>query len=173
MTIVEVVVSCVLIAGIVAFTLTSVVAVTNVSQRDEARNREQNSHRYVMAQLRAELQDCTTDPDPITNQNRWQIGADADGRPTLRVQKLVGAQLAGTELAAMWSDWVTFAVDQKGIVSRTEGGKSRTLGSGIKELRYAVTPTGMFEVTCVTRRRDPATGKIVEQTYREWITPRL
>lgn len=172
LTLVEVIISCVLIAAIVAFTLASVTAVHNVGQQNDTRNREQGSYRNVMAQLREELADTSTDMDPITNELRYAI-VTANGRQVLRIRKLINATLSNGELQGVWSDWVTWSVRTDGIVERAEGTNTRIIGSGIKELRYTVTSNGRFQVTCITSVRNPGSGAVEERTYNQWIVPRM
>jgi len=173
LTLVEVTVSCILIAAIVGFTLASVAAIHNVGQQNEARTREQGSYRNVLAQLREELADTSTDMDAVTNELRYGIVTDAHGKQVLRIRKLNGASLNNGELQASWTDWITWTVRPDGFVERSEGANTRIVGSGIKELRYVVTPNGRFEVTCVTTVHNPGNGRVEERSYREWILPRM
>ena len=173
LTLVEVTVSCILIAAIVGFTLASVAAIHNVGQQNEARTREEGGYRSVLAQLREELADTTTDMDAITNELRYGIVTDANGKQVLRIRKLNGATLTNGELQASWSGWITWTVQPDGFVVRNEGTNNRIIGSGIKEMRYVVTPNGRFEVTVVTNMHNPVNGRVEERTYREWILPRM
>jgi hypothetical protein len=173
LTLVEVTVSCILIAAIVGFTMASVAAINNVGQQNDVRTREQGGYRSVLAQLRDELADTTTDMDPITNELRYGIVTDANGKQVLRIRKLVGATLSNGELQATWSGWITWTVRPDGFVVRDDGSNTRIVGSGIKEMRYVVTPNGRFEVNVVTTLHNPANGRLEERTYREWILPRM
>lgn len=171
-TLVEMMVSTVLFVGVMVLTYSTVVVVDTVTRQSEAESRQEESFRLALARLRGELRYATTENDPRTNRPRFEIRKDAKGRDVLRYQRLAGAQLVAGEMQPVWSDPIEISLDDRGRVLRTEGDRRRVLGTGVKDLRFEVTASGRFRVTCVTTVRDPRTGKRRDVTHRLVVKPR-
>lgn len=172
MTIIELMISCLLLVGIVALTFSSTTAIQSLTQHGEARNRESGGARAVLSTLREELVGTSLREDPLTGTLRYAIETAAHGGQRIRYRRVIGAELEGGGLQAVWSDWITCEVGTDGAVSRTEAGQpGRVLGRGIESLTFTVRSARVIEIRCSTAWTDPKTGEIRRTVLTESVTP--
>ena len=150
----------------------STTAIQSLTQHGDARNRESGGARAVLSTLREELAGSSLREDPLTGEFRYAIEAASHGGQRLRYRRVVGAELEGGGLQAIWSQWITCEVGADGAVSRTEGGQpTRVLGRGIESLTFTIHNNRVVEIRCSTAWTDPKTGEIKRTVLTESVTP--
>ncbi|GEM_PF-6228307 len=158
---VEMAVSVSLTVAILGITYTAADVVHSVNRWDQAKLKQDVAFRDALRSLRKELKMASVERDPITNQNRYRIFTNGKGQMVLSIQTVSGAQIASGELEPVWSSDITFNVDAKGHLIRTQDGVARILGSGFRNMYFEVTDKGMFKVTAELEIKHPKTNKMM------------
>jgi Tfp pilus assembly protein PilV len=171
MTLVETVVSLVVLVAVMVLVGGAAVSITGLQRQSQVRLKAQSSSRTLLSRLRDELVTSTCDKDPATDLFRYETFVDGSGKRALRFQSLVGTRMEANELVATWSSWIEYHVGTDGVVTRTQDGRSSTVATGIDAIDLTVTAAQRFQISCVTIYRDPGSGDAVRHTDTLVIAP--
>lgn len=159
MGLVEMAISVSLTVAILGVTYTAADVVHSVNRWDQAKLKQDVAFRDALRLLRKELKMASVERDPKTNQSRYRIYTNAKGQMVLRIQTVSGAKIVSGELEPDWSSDISFHVDAKGRLVRTQDGEARIMGSGFKGMYFEVTDKGFFRITAEMEILHPKTHK--------------
>jgi hypothetical protein len=152
-TIVEAMVVCVLLTAVLALTLGSVTAVHRANRYEDAKLRQEVSHRELLRVLGAELRASSLELDASTNEFRYRF---VDPR-TFAFSKLEDVVVDGDNVRQAWSSEITIRLDQQGRVLRQQDSDTRILATGVRTLSLTAEPH-RFTLTATLSVRDPRSG---------------
>lgn len=167
----EAAISTSLIVAILGMVYTTADVASSVSRWDAARLREEVTYREAFHRMREELMNSTMQRDPKTNLPRYAIITQADGTQTLRFQKVAAARFQNGEIEAVWSSNIEYRVDSRGMLTRTQDGRTDILGAGFESMTFAGTDRGTFQIVARTIQRNFKSGTSQTVTHDMHIAP--
>lgn len=154
---VEVMIVVILTAVVLGVFYGSAASVSTVTIKNNQEAKSRGRQVDILDHVRRELEQSGND-------GRFTIPA---GGKSIIYTKLIGAKRTGADVSGLWSQTFRIELSPKGEVSRKEGSKIVTWGSGVRDLTFAHNSGDAFiTVTCTTTQE----GKDVART--EYIYPR-
>lgn len=168
MTLVETLVSLVVLVALMVLIGGAAVSITGMQQQSQVRLKAHEASRVLLGKLREELSACTAEKDLETDLFRFEAFVDANGKTAIRLQTLAGTRMAGGELVGLWSSWIEYHVQPDGVVVRRQDGKETVVVRGIESIGLSISPALRFRVTCTVL----GTSDIRLRTDSELVSPR-
>lgn len=152
-----------LVLAVLGMLATGAGSLARGSQTNDAELKRASSQRNALAVLQHELEASS-----IRN-GRFQIASD---RHSIRFTRLVGADLAGSEVSGTWSTDIEIGLRPPGNLVRIQDGQTALLATGLSDLAISQ-PAGSdcFEVT-VSSRGAPRGGVATTVTRTVRIFPK-